>query len=118
MLSSTGTSASLVKRKESYKGVAKLLSRKKENKQASKYLKDTASKGTDSATPLTGETAGINPSIFECVNFPKAYKGIKGYLLPQGKGRGLNEAGKKVSMIVPVTGGQADPARTRHKLTT
>lgn len=29
--------------------------------------------------------------------FPKAYKWLKGYFISQGKGRGLNEAGKKKS---------------------
>lgn len=45
--------------------------------------------------PLTGETDCINPSVFECVNFPKAYNWIKGYFVLQGKRRGLNEAGKE-----------------------
>jgi len=52
MLFSACTSASLVKRKESHNEVAKLLSRKKENKQAGKCLKDPASKGTDSANTI------------------------------------------------------------------
>lgn len=46
-------------------------------------------------TPLTRETACINPSIFECVCFPKAYNWIKGYFIPQGKGKSLTEAGEK-----------------------
>lgn len=46
-------------------------------------------------TPLTVESACINPSIFECVHFPKAYNWIKGYFILEEKIKCLNEAGKE-----------------------
>lgn len=74
MCSSTFNSASLVKKKVSYKGVAKLRSRKKGkiSKQVN-VSKTQLQKELTVPTPLTGETACINPSTFEYVNFPKAY---------------------------------------------
>lgn len=53
MCSSTFNSASLVEKKVSYKEVASFeAEKKKKNKQAGKCLKDTASKGADSANTI------------------------------------------------------------------
>lgn len=95
--SSSFKSASLVKKKVSYKEVAKLRSRE-EKRKISKQVnvsKTQLQKELTVPTPLTGETACINPTIFECVNFPKAYNWIKGYFILQEKRKGLNEAGKE-----------------------
>lgn len=75
MCSSTFNFAPLVKKKVSYKEVAKLRSRKKKRK-ISKQVnvsKTQLQKELTVPTPLTGETVCINPSIFECVKFPRAY---------------------------------------------
>lgn len=96
MCSSTFNSASL-KKKVSYKGVAKLRSRKKK-REISKQVnvsKTQLQKELTVPTPLTGETACINPSIFECVIFPKLTTESKAISYSKKRERVWMKEGKK-----------------------